>query len=503
MDDEPAPELFVARDRARRFARYIREALQERRLHYRGSDVGMTSLLDEADAAMAAVLADARQSIDDMLEHRIRDRERGYMELPLVTAVEGLIERVDLAKRMDRARSLGGVPERDARAAVLALLDDALLRLDAYCGAYDEKRPIGPRRATDLAHLLEKVEQHASWERVISQPRAEAPPAYDRAPSSVRSDPAGLEDVLRAVRAALPTATAPWHVAPGGPGRPLTLELGEASDAAEEVMPTQRMERALDVLRFLHPIEILCLGTPAEPASGLLSPDPESAQPTIEAVTVQLADDAAGKVDLSLAAAAGRDAVLDPDAERAVRALLTAPPLPEMGPPPPARLVALMGVLKALDGALSERVLPLGRTNAVRVAGSRLPRETTRKAPLLRAVTAQLEATFAGFPTHRAEEIATAATDGKLVARHANAADMAVLLALLGRRWNAGGRDIERVVDLRPLTDDEVGELIRELCSIAAVRKQLESGKAVDAAKITRLEQACVAVLGRLGRVGA
>ncbi len=41
--DAPAPELFVARDRARRFARYIREALQERRLFYRGAEVGMTS----------------------------------------------------------------------------------------------------------------------------------------------------------------------------------------------------------------------------------------------------------------------------------------------------------------------------------------------------------------------------------------------------------------------------------------------------------------------------
>lgn len=503
MTDLPAPTLFVARDRARRFARYIREALQERRLHYRGADVGMTALVDEAEAALAAVVEDMRQTVADLLEQRIHDRERGYMELPLVTAAEGLLDRVDLARRMDKARGLGGFPERDARAAVLALLDDALLRLDAYTGAYDEKRPSGPRRDTDLGHVLETVERHAAWERALANPRATVPPASDRTPPTVASDPNALEDLLRAARAALPLAQAPWRITPGGPGAPLVLELGEPSDASEEVPPPERMARALEVLAFVHRVDVLCMGRPAETAGGLLSATPESEEPTYEAITIQLTDEAAGRVELSVAAAAGQDAVLSPDAERAVRALLQAPPLPEMGPPPPARLIALMGVLKALDSALAECVLPKGQTNAVRVAGSRLPRERTRKAPLVRALTAQLESRFAGFPTHRTEEVAASATAGKLVARHANAADMAVLLALLGRRWNAGGRDIERSVDLGPLTDAEVEELIGELASIAVIRKQLEAGKLVEAAKVTRLEQACVAVLGRLGRVDA
>nr|MDJ0521563.1 hypothetical protein [Planctomycetota bacterium] len=277
--------------------------------------------------------------------------------------------------------------------------------------------------------------------------------------------------------------------------------LGVAGDDAVEVPPTERMARALEVLGFVQRVEVLCLGRMPESAGGLLSPDPESEEPTYDSITVELADEAAGRVDLSLAAAAGREAVLAPDDERAVRALLQAPPLSEMGPPPPARLVALMGVLKALDGALAERVLPLAQSNATRVAGSRLPRENTRKAPLVRSVTAQMEGRFAGFPTHRVEEVAGAATDGKLVARFANAADTAVLLALFGRRWNAGGRDVERVVDLGPLTDEEIEELVRELSSIAVIRKQLESGKSMEPARITRLEQALVAVLGRLGRV--
>ena len=130
MDTEaPAPELFVARDRARRFARYIREALQERRLYYRGAEVGMASLVDEAGEALEAVLEDLKQTIADILATRIRDRERGYMEMPLVVMAEGLLDRVDLARRMDRAREQGGVPRREAGVAVIALLDDALQRV--------------------------------------------------------------------------------------------------------------------------------------------------------------------------------------------------------------------------------------------------------------------------------------------------------------------------------------------------------------------------------------
>ena len=68
MSEEPT--LFVARDRARRFARYIREALQERRLHYRGSDIGVTALVDEAEAALAAVVEDLTTSVGDVLAGR-------------------------------------------------------------------------------------------------------------------------------------------------------------------------------------------------------------------------------------------------------------------------------------------------------------------------------------------------------------------------------------------------------------------------------------------------
>lgn len=502
VEDAPAPEFFVARDRARRFARYLREALQERKLHYRGADVGMASLLDEADAALAAVLEDARGTIADVLHERIRDRECGYMEVPLVVATEGLIDRVDLARRMDRARTSGGVPERDARAAVLALLDDALQRLDAFCGAYDEKRPLGAARTTNLAHLLEKIEQHDGWERALAQPRAATAPAYDRAPPDVSSDPAGLEDLLRALRAAVPGAAGPWRVEAARPDRPLVLSLGTADDDAQEVPIPERLARARDVLALVQAVDLTCLGRPGTGDVGLLTSSAEAGA-RIDAVRLALPDEAAAQVEESLARAAGPEGALDPRHEKAVRALLDAPPLPPAGPPPPARLVALLGVLRTLDEVLIERVLPRAQSGAVRVAASRLPREASRKAPIVRSVTAQLEARFRGFPAHRAGDVTAAAADGKLVARHMTAADAGVLLALFGRRWNAGGRQVERALDLPPLTDEEVETVAQALCTIAAIRRDLDAGRDVDPARIGKLETSVVGVLGRLGRVPA
>jgi hypothetical protein len=137
----------------------------------------------------------------------------------------------------------------------------------------------------------------------------------------------------------------------------------------------------------------------------------------------------------------------------------------------------------------------------VRVAASRLPRERTRKAPLLRSLLAQLEARFKAFPTHRAAEVAEAAAQGKLAARHATAADVAALLALLGRPWNAAGVPVERALDLAPLEDAEVEALVGDLCALAAVRRDLEAGRTVEAPRMARLEKAALGVLGRLGRV--
>lgn len=503
MDTEaPAPELFVARDRARRFARYIREALQERRLYYRGAEVGMASLVDEAGAALEAVVEDLTQTIADILAARIRDRERGYMEMPLVVMAEGLLDRIDLARRMDRAREQGGVPRREAGVAVIALLDDALQRIEAYCGAYDEKRPLGIARSTDLAHALDQVERAVDWDRMLSDPRREVHPAYDQVPPDIESEPQGLADVLAAARACVPAAPGPWRVRPAGAGAPLTLALGTPSDDAEVVPPTERLARALEVLGFVRPIGVACLGRPGEAGAGLLSDD-TAVEPTIEALEIRIADETAGRLARGMAATAGVDAALCPEHEKVVRALLDAPPVPENGPPPPARLVALMGVLKAVDDALLERVLPRAQRNTAMVAARGIPREKSRKAPLVKNVTMQLQQRFAQLPMHRVEEIATAVGQGKLAARHLDAGGAAVLIALLGRRWNAGGRDIPDALKLAPLEEAEVEALVGELVTLGAVRRDLEAGREVPGARIAAMEQAAMAILGRLGRVEA
>ena len=498
--DAPAPELFVARDRARRFARYIREALQERRLHYRGAEVGMASLVDEAGAALEAVVEDLKGTIADILAARIRDRERGYMEMPLVVMAEGLLERVDLARRMDRAREQGGVPRREAGIAVIALLDEALQRIEAYCGAYDEKRPLGMARSTDLAHALEQVERIGDWQRMLSDPQREATPAYDQVPPDIESEPQGLADVLAAARACAPDAPGPWRVRPAGAGAPLTLSLGTPGEEATLVPTPERLARALEVLGFVRPIGVACLGRPGETGAGLLS-DATTAEPTIEALEIRIADATAGRLAEDLEATAGADATLRPEHEKVVRALLDAPPVPAAGGPPPARLVALMGVLKAVDDALLERVLPRAQRNTARVAGRGLPREKSRKAPLVKNVTMQLQQRFPPLPLHRVEEIATAVAQGKLAARHLDAGGAAVLIALLGRGWNAGGRDIPDALKLVPLGEAEVEALVLELATLGEVRRDLEAGRDVPAARMATMEQAAIGILGRLGRV--
>ncbi len=484
--DAPQPELFVARDRARRFARYIRGALQERRLHYRGADVGMETVSSEADEALGAVIEDIRQTVDDVLAGRIRDRERGFMEVPLVTASEAVAERVDVARHLDRTQARSGASAKAARKFVLHLLDDALLRLDAYCGQYDDKRPVGPLRTTDVAHILDQVEAAAHLK--TQRADRDAVSSYDRPPPPIRSDPNALDDVIRAARRAAPGASGGWRVEPAGPGRPLTLSLGQASEDAEEVPLPEDLARAVEVLAFLHPIAVSCHGHAVQP--GLLSAEDAESRQRIDAVTVELADEAAGRVELTVGAAAGDEAKLPPDAEAAVRALMQSPPLPEAGPPPPQRLVALMGLLRSLDGLLERAVLPRARTNACRVAASRLPREATRKAPLRRPFVAQLEARFEEFPMHRVEALAGDVGAGKLAKRNANPADAAVLLALFGP-----------AMGLAPLDDAEVEAAAADLGLIAAVRRDLERGGMVEPARITRLEQASIAVLGRLGRV--
>ena len=502
MDEtSPQPELFVARDRARNFARRIRETLQERRLAYRGASVGMASLVNEADKSLVTMLEDAARTVEDVLNQRIRDRERGYMEMPLVVLAESVAARGDLARRIDRAIELREVPEKQARAQMLGLLEDALSRIDAFCEAYDAKQPIGAPRPLVLSHLLEEIEDQAGWAKRLAVGRAASGPAFDRVPPDVVSEPHALADVLHAVRSVLVEADGPWHIERNE--QDCTVELALGAREGETVDVPERIQRAVEVLRFRHPIDVTCLGE-AAPAAGLLSA--EQPQAKIHGVVIAMPDpaaerDAASETEsLDWGAVATEAGVLRPEAERAVGTLSMASPV--VGTTcPPDRTVAWMGLFKVLDAHLKELVAGRCRSHPVQAAARRLPRDDTRKAPIKKAVLQTLTAQFEGFPGHRVNAVADLLSQGKADARLGQPTDALVVIALVGRSWSAAGVDMPPALVLAPLNEIDVNALIGELGEVAKTRKLLESGRPIDAPQATRMERALVAALARLGRV--
>lgn len=502
-DDVPfQPELFVARDRARAFTRWIREALSERRLGYQGDRVGMETLVDRADEKLTRTLAGIADTQAALDAGRIRDRERGYMEVPLLVAAHTVALCVSAARRIERARSLGQTAGRDAERGVLDLLEQALARLDRFCAAYDEKQPVGPKQLASLERILTQIETAHRLEHPLPGGSETVLP-FDRTPPRLRSDPSVLDDLLRAVRAELGGRATRWSVEPATPEAPLRLAIGEAGNAEVPLEVPPAVARAAAVLAHLHRVDVHAFGSPGAPAEegGLLTGETEPAPDTYARFEIALADEAARGLDAVLAAVAGPEAALTPDAESAVRALLDAPPVPDEGLPSPLRMVALLGVLRALDAAIVRTLLPRAKTPHCRVAASQVPREKTRKAPVRRDLLLVLEDTFLDFPSHRVDPVATLAADGKLGNKQGTAADAAVLLAVLGRSWRFAGQDIRAAMDLAPLEAGDVEELIGLLGEIAPIRKDLEAGAAVDAVRLTTLERACIGVLGRIGRL--
>ena len=134
-----ADPFYVARDRARRFAFHLAQAAQERRLAYRGDAVGMTSLRNEALGLLENVDKDVATSVDDVLAGRVRDRERGYLDVPFTVMAEGVGQRVRLALALERASTV----QPNARLRYLAALQGAgtavvaLDRIVAVHGADD------------------------------------------------------------------------------------------------------------------------------------------------------------------------------------------------------------------------------------------------------------------------------------------------------------------------------------------------------------------------------
>ncbi len=499
MDDaEPQPTFFVCRDRARRYGRRLREALEERRLAYRGADIGMETLSDSADPGLKETLAAIAETETDLEERRIRDRERGYMEVPLLVMGSALAIRIVAARRLEAKRRRGRVEERPARAAILELFEDGLDRVERYCAAYDEKRPVGPSRLVELARLLERVERH----RTFGQERLEmAGRAYDRVPPTLRSDDAALEDLVRIARGTLEAVDGPWRVEVATPTEPMRLSLGATKGDGLEL--PDDLARAQALLSHLHPVSIELRGQPERAAKqrGVLSEDQEPRPARVTGLTLTLADPTASGRAATLTACAGDGAQLTADTETAVRRLLEAPPLTLEGQLPPQRMVALMGLLKAVDDEIRRVLIPGATTPRARVAASQLPREKTRKAPPRADLVHVLEQDFPGFPSHRLDAVATAAADGKLARGNANAADAAALVAVTGRTWRFGGRDFRGALPLADLEPLEVEMLIQELVDVAQVRRDLEAGKAVDPLMHTRLERSSIGILGRLGRV--
>ena len=500
-----AEPFYVARDRARRFAFRLAQAAQERSLAYRGDAVGMSSLRNEALTLLQEVEKDVETSVADVLAARVRDRERAYMDIPFTVMAEGVGARARLALTLERARTARTVPEAPSQEEVLALLAAAQRRVDAFCGAYDEKKPLATARAVDLARLLHLVERDAAWERTL-RPPPPGPAPFDAPPPEVKSDPDALDDLLRAARAALPSEAGPWHVLRGRASEPFALTLG--TDAADlvDVAPPPRLERAARVLAFLHPVHVRCRGRiPEKPARRDWGAAPEGAAPSTEpvptCVVLNLPDPAAGGTQLAAVAGAGDAARLSPEAEKAVRTLLAAPPMPAAGAVPPARTVALLGLLKAFDADLTRALLPRLSTPGLRSAALAVPREDSRKAPVRKDVLAALEAALPGFPGNRVEDVVADVATGKAGRRRCNPLDAVVLLLLFGRTFVVGGYKADRALPLEPWGDEDVLAAARDLLDVAAIRRDLEAGRGADASALTRMERAVVALLGRLGRL--
>ncbi|MFV1958829.1 MAG: hypothetical protein ACC662_05380 [Planctomycetota bacterium] len=157
MDDADRPTFFVARDRARRLGWRLGQVLQERRLAWRGAAVGMVSVEDTADATLGRIASDARASIEDVLAGRLRDRERGHLEIPFVVALTTVATLIEGASALEARRRGGRAPESEARRRILEAIQAARARLEAFQAAYDEKQGLGEPQATDVAHLLTRL----------------------------------------------------------------------------------------------------------------------------------------------------------------------------------------------------------------------------------------------------------------------------------------------------------------------------------------------------------
>jgi hypothetical protein len=191
---------------------------------------------------------------------------------------------------------------------------------------------------------------------------------------------------------------------------------------------------------------------------------------------------------------------LPPDADAAMRAyVLAASKTPD--PLAPDRMVAVMGVLRAVDRALERTLRPVVDGSAATIVARAVPRESSRKAPVHREVLATLGAAIPGFPTHRVSEILDDVADGKAGPAATKPPDAAVLLAVLGRRW-AGGKPFgDAVVGAGVWSEDDAMQSARDAVRLAEIRTALERGRDPGPAWAEAFEGAAFGLLARLARI--
>ena len=501
MDDRPrqdapppGPEWFLTKDRAKRFVFRLEQVRQERATYYRSEAIGMRSFA-EAVPVLLALEEDMVRTVEDVLAGRLRDRERGETEIPFVAALEGVLERTRRARLLEDARRRHRAPPTEAPARILALLADATRRLDAFAEVYDAKRFLALPKPADLARLLARVEADAALDAAAGSPLTRlgaTGPAIAPPPPPLVTAADALEDLLRAARAEVPAARPPWRLHGAGPAAPLALSVGagdpsSASDALPSILgpdPAQaRTDRAAAVLKFAHPVSVART---------------RDADGTVVAVHVQLADTAAAAVATRVEPLVA----LPPEADAAVRAYVLAAGKHD-DPLAPPRLVATMGVFRAVDRELSRVLGPDVASSGARVTARAVPREASRKAPVHREVLAALAAAVPGFPVHRGTEVLDAVADGKVVPTMLRPPDVAVVLAVLGRRWPGGKPFGDRALGLPTWTEDDVLTSVRDVLRLAEVRSALEKGRDPGEGWSAGFEAAAFGLLSRLARAAA
>lgn len=492
------PESFVTRDRAKRVAFRLDAIAKERALFYKGASVGMTSFA-EAVPALLEVEADLTATIDAILAGRLRDRERGETEIPLVVVLEGVRERVERARRVEERRRARRVEPSWAERRLLSLLGDASRRLESFMRLYDEKRLLPVPAAVDLAHVLLRVEEDAAVERMPST-ASEAPGLrarpVDRMAPTLTSVADSLEDVLRAARAEVANVDPPWRLERASPTAPIGLAIGTVGGAGTgaaglasiadgfSIDPREeRTTRAIAVLRFAHPVTV-------------------ERTRDAEGETIGLRVTLADRVAEAVGARVRPDVALAPAIDAAVRAYLAAA-AKSADTTAPERLVGVMGVVRAVEAELA-RVLGAALTSpAARVAAQRVPRESSRKAPIKADVIAALTEAIPGFPGHRVSEVLDAIAAGKPGKTAVKPPDAAVALAVLGRRWPKASGFGERVLPLGALPDEGVVECAVDVLELAAIRAALEAGRDPGPQWDGRFERAAFRLLGRLAPLPA